>query len=427
MGKRVRGAELRAKKRAKVAVDELQEKQADALASATVTDKKDTELFVLDVTGETVHQSQLVPKVKRKKETGLSEKDKQAVARLMEKHEGSAAKLKEIAAQGRQTAANSQRRVRTKGVRGQTKAKFDLWDNNHDALAAVTADVVKANRLGAHTPGIGGSLSGTSEQHSLSNTRRAQAPSQRGMAVDLARSGQSYHPDPVAHKAAIDKAFGIEKRRQDAVDYMETPISNGLSEETRAMMVGDSDTEEEDNAMDEDGDDAPVGLMPKRSLKLTKAERNKQKRVRGEQMIVDKRRINKKLMNEVSEIPRYNKETKKKTRAKQEQREREETLKRLKKPRGTDWEQKVSNVNPMSAPTLPVALSSELKSSLRTLKPKGSLLSDRLGSFRDRKLAPIKATIDGRKKKFHGNRRRKLRVKGSKNNEGVGSDFVVMG
>jgi nucleolar protein 53 len=426
MGKRVRGAELRAQKRAKVAVDELQEKQAHELATASVTDKKDTELFVLDVTGETVHQSQMVPKVKRKKETGLSEKDKQAVAKLMEKHEGSAAKLKEIAAQGRQTAANSRRRVQTKGVRGQTKAKFDLWDNNHDALAAVTADVVKANRLGAHTPGIGGSLSGTSEQHSLSKTRRAIAPTQRGMAVDLAWSGQSYHPDPVAHKAAIDKAFGIEKRRQDAVDYMETPISNGLSEETRAMMVGDSDTEDEMEDND-DGNDGPVGLMPKRSLKLTKAERNKQKRVRGEQMIVDKRRINKKLMNEVSEIPRYNKETKKKTRAKQEQREREETLKRLKKPRGTDWEQKVSNVNPMSAPTLPIALSSELKSSLRTLKPKGSLLSDRLGSFRDRKMAPIKATIDGRKKKFHGNRRRKLRVKGSKNNEGVGSDFVVMG
>lgn len=425
MGKRVRGAELRAKKRSKLAVDELQEKQADQLASATVTDKKDTELFVLDVTGDTVHQSQQVPKQKRKKETGLSEKDKQAVAKLMKKHEGSAAKLKEIAAQGREIVANSQRRVRTKGVRGQTAAKFDLWSTNHDAVAAVTADIVAANKIGAHTPGIGGSLSGTSEQHSLSKTRRAQAPTQRGMAVDLARSGQSYHPDPVAHKAAIDKAYGIEKRRQDAVDYVETPISNGLSEETRAMMVGDSDTEDEDDA--DDGNDGPVGLMPKRALKLTKAERNKQKRVRGEQMIVDKRRINKKLMNEVSEIPRYNKETKKKTRAKQEQREREEALKRLKKPRGADVEQKISNANPMNAPTLPVALSSELKSSLRTLKPKGSLLVDRLGSFRDRKLAPIRAAIDGRKKKFHGNRRRKLRVKGSKNNQGVGPDFVVMG
>jgi nucleolar protein 53 len=420
MGKRVRGAELRAKKRSKLAVDELQEKQADHLASATVTDKKDTELFVLDVTGETVHQSQQVTKQKRKKETGLSEKDKQAVAKLVEKHEGSAAKLKELAAQGRQTAANSQRRVRTKGVRGQTAARFDLWSTNHDAVAAVS-------KIVAHTPGIGASLAGISDQHSLIKAKRAQAPSQRGLAVDLARSGQSYHPDPVAHKAAIDKAFGIEKRRQDAVDYMETPISNGLSEETRAMMVGDSDTEDEDDADNADDNDGPVGLMPKRALKLTRAERNKKKRVREEQMIVDKRRINKKLMNEVSEIPRYNKETKKKTRAKQEQKEREETLKRLKKPRGADVEQKISNANPVNAPTLPVALSSELKSSLRTLKPKGSLLVDRLSSFRDRKLAPTRAAIDGRKKKFHGNRRRKLRVKGSKNNQGVGPDFVVMG
>jgi nucleolar protein 53 len=425
MGKRVRGAELRAKKRARSAVDELQEKQADQLAKASVTDKKDTELFVLDVTGESVHPSQQVERKKRKKETGLSEKDKEAVAKFVEKHKGSAAKLKELAAQGRLTAANSKRRVHTKGVRGQTAAKFDLWENNHDAVVAVSKDVVAANKIVAHTPGIGMSLAGISAPHALVNTRRAQAPSQKGLAVDLARSGQSYHPDPVAHKAFITKAYGIEKRRQDAVDYIETPISNGLSEETRAMMVGESDSEEEEE--EEEGNDGPVGLMPKRALKLTKAERNKKKRVREEKAVVDRRRVNKKLMNEVSEIGRYNKESKKKTREKAAQKEREETLKRLKKPRGADVEQKISNSNPLKAPTLPIGLSSELKSSLRTIKPKGSLLVDRLSSFRDRKMAPARSTIDGRKKKFHGNRRRKMAVKGTKNNQAVGSDFVING
>jgi nucleolar protein 53 len=423
MGKRVRGAELRAKKRARSAVDELQEKQAHELATASVTDKKDTELFVLDVTGETVHPSQQVEKKKRKKETGLSEKDKQAVAKLVEKHEGSVSKLKELAAQGRLT-ANNQRRVRTKGMRGQTGAKFDLWETNHDAVVALSKDVKAEKKIVAHTPGIGASLAGISAPHALVNTRRAKAPSQKGLALDLARSGQSYHPDPVAHKAAITKAYGIEKRRQDAVDYIETPISNGLSEETKAMMVGESDSEEEE---EEEGNDGPVGLMPKRALKLTKAERNKKKRVREEKAIVDKRRVNKKLMNEVSEIGRYNKESKKKTREKAAEKERAETLKRLKKPRGADVEQKISNVNPLKAPTLPVGLSSELKSSLRTIKPKGSLLVDRLSSFRDRKLTPARASIDGRKKKFHGNRRRKMAVKGRKNNQAVGPDFVING
>jgi hypothetical protein len=178
MGKRVRGAELRAKKRARSAVDELQEKQAHELATASVTDKKDTELFVLDVTGETVHPSQQVEKKKRKKETGLSEKDKQAVAKLVEKHEGSVSKLKELAAQGRLT-ANNQRRVRTKGMRGQTGAKFDLWETNHDAVVALSKDVKAEKKIVAHTPGIGASLAGISAPHALVNTRRAKAPSQK--------------------------------------------------------------------------------------------------------------------------------------------------------------------------------------------------------------------------------------------------------
>jgi nucleolar protein 53 len=248
--------------------------------------------------------------------------------------------------------------------------------------------------------------------------------------VDVAQGGQSYHPDPVAHKRVIDKAAGIETRRNAANHYNDTPISNGLSAETRAMMVGDSDSEDdEDNNMDvDDGeDDGPVGLLPKRSLKLTRAQHNKKRRVREEEAIIDKRRKTKKLLNSVSEIPRYNKEMKLRTRELQDQRDLEQKTKDAKLPPGRDVEQKISNANPVNAPTLPVALSSELKSSLRTIKPKGSLLVDRLTSFRDRKLAPKRAGIDGRKKKFHDGRRRKLRVTGKKNNEGVGSDFVVMG
>jgi nucleolar protein 53 len=423
MGKRVQGAELRAKKRAKVNLDQVQERQAEDVAKANVAAKKDTELFVLDVTGDTVHPSQVEPKGKRpKKETGLSEKDKQAVAKLMAKHDGSALKLKEIAAKGRKAVVN-QRRVRPKGLKGQTAASFDLWSSIDSDAAAASLEKPK--------PVVLGGINGISlPRHDLVKARRAQKPSQKGVAVDVAQGGQSYHPDPVAHKRVIDKAAGIETRRNAANHYNDTPISNGLSAETRAMMVGDSDSEDdEDNNMDvDDGeDDGPVGLLPKRSLKLTRAQHNKKRRVREEEAIIDKRRKTKKLLNSVSEIPRYNKEMKLRTRELQDQRDLEQKTKDAKLPPGRDVEQKISNANPVNAPTLPVALSSELKSSLRTIKPKGSLLVDRLTSFRDRKLAPKRAGIDGRKKKFHDGRRRKLRVTGKKNNEGVGSDFVVMG
>jgi len=419
MGKRVQGAALRAKKRAKVNLDEVQEKQAEQVASAGVSTKRNADLFVLDVTGGTVPHSEQQPKKKHKKETGLSDKDQQAIAKLLEKHDSK--ELKDLASKG-SAIVNTKNRVRTKGLRSQTKANYDLWDAADD-------DGVAAKRVTPANTGMRDRLAGVRpDQHALVKARRAQKPKKAGLAVDVAKGGQSYRPDPVSHKQLIEKAVGFEQRRQEAVNYMEAPISKGLSEETRALLLGDSDSEEDmDVEEDNEQDDGPVGEMPKRANKLTRAQRNKKQRLRQEQAVLDKRKKNKRLMNEVGEIPRYNKEMKHHRRTKQGERELVETTKRNLKPLGKDVDHKLSQKDPVGAPTLAVALSSELKSnSLRTIRPKGSLVEDRISSLRDRKLAPTRAVLDGNAKKYYG-RRRKLATRGTKNNEAFGDDFAVMG
>jgi nucleolar protein 53 len=93
--------------------------------------------------------------------------------------------------------------------------------------------------------------------------------------------------------------------------------------------------------------------------------------------------------------------------------------------------QHVSEKNPLHAPTLPVALSDDLSGALRTMKPKGSLLTDRMESFRDRNMT-TKKLVGDRKRIVQGNKRRKLKVKESKRQDihvkdERGKDYLLMG
>ena len=80
-------------------------------------------------------------------------------------------------------------------------------------------------------------------------------------------------------------------------------------------------------------------------------------------------------------------------------------------------ETELSQQDPLTAPTVPVALSSELHAkgkngggSLRTMIPKGDLVTDRMASLADRNLVSKRKTGD--KKRIMQGKRRKLNVKG---------------
>jgi nucleolar protein 53 len=310
----------------------------------------------------------------------------------------------------------------------------------------------------AISPGIGSSLAGTAQCHvpvkaEPVSSRKKKAAAAAGVAVDVAKAGQSYHPDPVAHRQVVEKAVDVEIRRNAAVEQRSAPISRGMSKETREILLGDSDSED-DSSSDDDSDSDPDaghgrkaagggageedkkgngdgdgGPLPKRTEKLTRAQRNRQKRIRREKYAEEKRKEAKKLMNQVGEAGRYRKELKREERMRAERKEQIAKAKELRRRLpGKDVEHHASRVSPIDAPTVPVALSDEIKSSLRTLKPKGSLVRDRMSSMIDRKLAPKPTRViireDGTR---HPQKRRKLNVKGKRNNEGVGPDFVVMG
>ena len=280
MGKKLQGAALRAKKRQQAAMEALQEEQAAQVAAAAVVDQPDDELFVLDTTGDIVPHHERATSTHRSKRTVkvLTRKEKLEVERLLKTH--SRQELVRMVQQGK-ALLDKTKHVRTHGARSDRtkKANYDLWGADDNTAAAATTTTTK--------PRLGSAPAGISPGHTQRKTRRAlpaaKPPTGNNskpatVAVEVAKGGQSYRPDPTLHQQALDEAKRVEARRQQAEEYNNTPISQGLLPETRALLVGDTDSEDDDDASsDEDQNESTTtaATVKRRREKLTRAQRNK--------------------------------------------------------------------------------------------------------------------------------------------------------
>lgn len=401
---------MRAKKRSTDTAKEMVDTTAVVAETIHVTSKSDDQLFVLDTTAVLPAKKQIVKKEKSKKKGTPSAKEQAQILKLRETH--APEKLQQLVQQGLQ-----QKSKRTR--KGAVKASFDLWGGAAEDEAQPLAKKPKAAPTTTAVPGIGSSLAGIRAEYPKQKALVALQPiHKKGVVkIDLAKGGQSYNPDPESHSKIMLDAFQVEVKRKKAEALRAAPISAGMSEETRALLLGDSsDDDSDDEKKDgEDGDDSDDddGPMERKNEKLTRAQRNKQKRVREEQKEIDERKRHKKIQGQVGEAKTLTKKLRKELAEKQLQKEELEKLKEAKiRVKGKNVFTHLGDENPIHAPTLPVALPSDLRKrggSLRTMKPKGSLLTDRMTSLMDRDMAPKKALK--RRRKVEG-KRRKVKVRG---------------
>jgi nucleolar protein 53 len=396
MGRKLQGAKLRSKKRSQVEAQDTLEKTGEKAETQVVVNQTNDDLFVLDTTAVVPSKKQLVKKEKQKRKYTNSAKEEAQILKLVGTH--AKEKLAELA-----KTATSKRAKINKSV----DPTFDLWGDE------VVSQPKKEKNLAIH-PGIGMAMAGTFPEHRRTNfsTRAMSAPDAKRIKVDVAESGQSYNPDKVQHQQVIENAYKLEEKRQRAEELKSGPISKGMSEETKAYLLGDSDTDE-DSEPEEEKESAGKTAMEKKKDKMTRAQRNRQKRVRGEQKEILERKREKKFQNSIGESKTVSKKLRKEE---IEQREKVDALKKLKveseRTKGKNVYQQLAAENPIHAPTYPVALSSELeKGSLRTIRPKGSLVTDRMASFFDRDMAPKKALK--RKQRVQGKlRKAKIKIRG---------------
>ena len=430
MGKRSKqGAALRAKKRADIANQQLEQAMAEMGEQERVQSKKDEELFVLDTARkESTATSQAVTERKRaekeaskKRKVEHSERHARKIQKVLKDHgkDGAIA----LAAKGQ--ARLEQKRIRRQISAASNKPTFDLWDE-------VAAPASKKDRRNQAKKAAAPTLAAdpifdppTQPESKLSNKqlkarKLAEANAPPKLAVEVAHPGQSYHPDKEHHQDAIGEALSIEIRRNEAVEYKARPISEGVSAYTKEFIVNSDDEEDSDDDTsdeEEEGGQSTEAKIIKRKEKLTRAQRNKQKRVKAEQTALKERRTRKQFLHQANEVHIHNKAVKK---AEQEQAERQQEIAKLKKekksqPLGKGLWSTLSQNDPIRAPSLPVALTSELAGGessqggggLRTIAPKGSLVTDRLESMVARNMMS-KKKVEGRRI-VQGKKRPKVR------------------
>lgn len=506
--KKLQGAALRSKKRQKEHLQELQEDQADTAASQAIFDKPNEQLFVLDgqqhVGGDKQQQQSVriiqaatdadvaIQKKKldmNKKKNQMSELDRTKIEKLVSKH--SAKELQAMAEAGRKSMQKRQEQdFKNQGVfrKGRLHKDFreaqnyDLWGN--DSSSCKKPDEETKKKSDVSTPGIGSALAGihpaaniikakTTMATAVTNTTTTAAAAKNAVAgiappvVDTVHAaGQSYRPEPNAHSKLLKQAVDIELRRNQAEKYLKTPISQGLSEETKAYMVMDSSSDESSSSDEEEekeegnnkNDKKVAGVVVRpvlRTDKLTRAQRNKKKRTRSAVKAEEaSHKERKRMRHEFAQLPKFAKDLKKQELLEAEKRREAKELQEKKRrtTSKTEWATLMSQRHALSAPTLPVALPSELQkkepptpsslstttdkktaaastttsssSTLRTLKPKGSLVS----MTTDRMLLQYNGGLGKKEheRKRDKNQRKRRRV--AVQNKGTsGADFAVLG
>eukprot|EP00985_Skeletonema_marinoi_P008179 scaffold3647_cov163-Skeletonema_marinoi.AAC.3 len=461
MGKRSKaGTSRRQQKRAAETYKELEEVQIEQSDQQRVQSKADEDLFVLDTNrNESAASLKAAARAKNNKKDDAaskkrkyepSEKDMRQIKKVLEVH-GQKGAI-DLAEKGK--AKLQQKRIvkRMAGMSKAGKPTFDLWDeapasagNGGKRTKMVAVPVGKPAMGGTNpvalvpkeTPLPASSIDSafdapTQPAPKLSNKqlkarRYAQANAKPQLAVEIAHPGQSYHPDREQHQDAIGEALSIEIRRNEAEEYKSKPISEGMSDFTKEFIVGSDDEEEEESSdeEEEEGEESAGAVtmeLIKKKGKLTKAQRNKQKRVKAEETALKERRAKKQFMHQLNEAHIHNKAVKK---TEKEQAERQLELTKLRnekraQPLGKGVWETISQKDPIRAPSLPVALTDELGSGnggLRTVTPKGSLVTDRLESMVSRNMIQ-KRKADGRRI-VQGKRRPK--VKGAQ-----GTEYLLM-
>mmetsp|Transcript_10174 Transcript_10174/g.24704 ORF Transcript_10174/g.24704 Transcript_10174/m.24704 type:complete len:420 (+) Transcript_10174:177-1436(+) len=406
MGKRVKGAKLRSKKRGTEAEREIVEKHAVRVEESAVIEKADDELFVLDTTAVVESKKQIAKKEKKKREQSVSAKEQLQIQKLVDTH--SAEKLRTLAKKTSITSKRAPKFIKLK----QNRPTHDLWadeDNEGSSTVAPKKSAPIAVSSGPH--GI------VPSRHVKIGTARALPPQaalkkdRLPVTVDLPKPGQSFNPDRKEHRIAIVEALKIETKREKAEKEAKQSASQGMSAETRALLLGDSDTEDEEDS-DNESDDSEMVVVKRKPEKMTRAQRNKQKRIRAEQHEIQERKRQKQWQHELRGVKSVKKKIQKEELERKETKEKLEQLKKeSERSKGKDVYQQLADENPRYAPTYPVALPTDLKSgtSLRRIKPKGSLVTDRMVSLMDRgmtakKQLKMKMRVEGK--------RRKVKVRG---------------
>eukprot|EP00903_Cladosiphon_okamuranus_P012394 g11616.t1 len=235
--------------------------------------------------------------------------------------------------------------------------------------------------------------------------------------LGICHPGQSYNPTEDDHEDVLASAVAVELKRQEAIEEEKAPVSKGMSKETLAFIVGDDDSESSDE--DADGGTSAGGMSLGKptpaSGKLTRAQRNKQKRVKAAQHELAVRRKKKMMIKSIDQVTALQQEVAEQERFREERRRTKRLLKAEKARIEAEgaaaggvfgpssgvamWGKRQTNEEVIAGRSVPVNLGEELYGSLRQLKAQGSVLLDKVELLKANKTHPDRRKGKERAKK----------------------------
>ncbi|CAN0158939.1 unnamed protein product, partial [Scytosiphon promiscuus] len=183
--------------------------------------------------------------------------------------------------------------------------------------------------------------------------------------LGVCHPGQSYNPTEEDHEDVLASAVAVELKRQEAIEEEKAPISAGMSKETLALIDESSSDEEDDG-------NAPLSLgkPTPASGKLTRAQRNKQKRAKVAKYELAVRQNKKKMSKSIDHTGVV-----------------------------AMGSTRCNNKDVIAGRSVPVNLGEELFGSLRQLKAQGSVLLDKVELLKANKAHPDRRRGKERAKK----------------------------
>ncbi|CAM9494971.1 unnamed protein product [Ascophyllum nodosum] len=252
-------------------------------------------------------------------------------------------------------------------------------------------------------------------------------PSAKDLAkLGVCHPGQSYNPTPEDHQDVLAGAVAVELRRQEAIDQEAKPVSAGMSKETLELLIGDEEGEGSSEEEGEEGSGSLGGPTPATG-KLTRAQRNKQKRFRAAKHELLQRRKRKKMLKTIDDISTIQQEVAERERLRDERRRTKRLLKEQQtlQEQGAEWSSLFgpsagvalgssmpkTNKDIIETRSVPVNLSEELHGSLRQLRAQGSVLLDKVELLKASKAHPDRRRAKERAKKASKGFRKKYTIK----------------
>ncbi|CDH50482.1 hypothetical protein RO3G_11085 [Lichtheimia corymbifera JMRC:FSU:9682] len=216
-------------------------------------------------------------------------------------------------------------------------------------------------------------------------------------AVAVPHAGASYNPTMEDHQALLRQAHEMEEKKEAESLKLKEKLSYRKELDDIAHELEQSlEDEDEESAPESDHDEADAVQQSnnKEAKRKTRAQRNKEKRVRLEQIMNKKKQHEKEIRKQIDHLNHIEEEVKQhqeklKAMAEKRQEIREYIEKEGVKRLGKHY---------VKERAIDVQLQDELSESLRQLKPEGSLLHDRQHSLQKRNIIEPRVEVKPFKK-----------------------------